>query len=386
MPDIVVVTREALYDQVWATPIRSLAGRYGISDVALAKTCRRLAVPVPGRGYWAKKAARQHVRPVPLPNLRADAPRREREFTFDPTRAERRLVGPVADQTAFEREPTNAIRVPERLAAVDPLVRATLRALRDARAHDDGVLYSPDKRLLDVSVARPNLPRAGRVVDAVVKAFRKRGWLLGEPTGDESHVVVVVEGQRVPFSLGERTKRVPLTPQKPVRIGRGEFYTPSWAPTRYEPTDELALELGVSWGSGSRRSWRDGKRQRVEHCLNAFMIGVMSFAEDAREFKREQAQRMQEWAAAEQRRIEHQRRAAEEAVRIKALDGAAAAWSRSRVLLAFINDVRRVAEDNPNGGVVGEAFTQWFEWAEGYATSIDPLAKPLNELLTPSSQ
>jgi hypothetical protein len=386
MPDIVVVTREALYDQVWATPIRSLAGRYGISDVALAKTCRRLAVPVPGRGYWAKKAARQHVRPVPLPNLRADAPRREREFTFDPTRAERRLVGPVADQTAFERDPTNAIRVPERLAAVDPLVRATFRALRDARAHDDGVLYSPDKRLLDVSVARPNLPRAGRVVDAVVKAFRKRGWLLGEPTGDESHVVVVVEGQRVPFSLGERTKRMPPTPPKPVRIGRGEFYTPSWAPTKYEPTGEFALQLSSSWGSRSRRSWRDGKRQRVEDCLNAFMIGIMTFAEDAREFKREQAQSMQEWAEAEQRRIEHQRRAAEEAARIKVLEMAAAAWKQSRNLLEFVAALRRVAQDKLNGDNVSEAFTRWLEWAEHYATSLDPLGKPLTDLLAPPSQ
>lgn len=389
MADIVTVTREELYDQVWATPMRSLAGRYGISDVALAKTCRHLGVPVPGRGYWAKKTAGRHVRRVPLPKLRPDAPRREREFTFDPTYAERRrraVFGRVADQTAFEREPTNAIRVPERPTAVHPLVRTTFRSLREAKAHDDGVLYSADKRLLDVGVARPNLPRARRVMDAVVKAFRTRGWLLAEPTGDELHVVVVVEGQRVPFSLSERTTRVPPTPPKPVRIGRGEFYTPSWAPTKYEPTGELALELGASWGSGSRRSWRDGKRQRVEDCLNDFMIGIMASAEEAREFKRVQAQRMREWEEAQQRRIEHQRRAAEEAAKIKALQEAAAAWSRSRELLAFINNVRRVAEDKLNSDAEGEAFTQWLEWAESYATSVDPLGKSLTGLLTPFSQ
>lgn len=31
--------------------------RYGISDVALAKVCRKMAIPVPERGYWARVAA-----------------------------------------------------------------------------------------------------------------------------------------------------------------------------------------------------------------------------------------------------------------------------------------------------------------------------------------
>ena len=35
-------------------PMRTPAKDYGVSDVALAKTCRKLLVPVPGRGYWAR--------------------------------------------------------------------------------------------------------------------------------------------------------------------------------------------------------------------------------------------------------------------------------------------------------------------------------------------
>jgi hypothetical protein len=34
--------------------MRELAQDFGISDVALAKRCRRLAIPVPGRDYWAR--------------------------------------------------------------------------------------------------------------------------------------------------------------------------------------------------------------------------------------------------------------------------------------------------------------------------------------------
>jgi integrase len=62
--------RQELYERIWEVPMRTLAKEYGVSDVALARTCRKLNVPVPGRGYWSKKAAQAsaQLRP-PLPAL-----------------------------------------------------------------------------------------------------------------------------------------------------------------------------------------------------------------------------------------------------------------------------------------------------------------------------
>jgi hypothetical protein len=48
--------------------MRTLATQFGISDVALAKTCRRSAIPVPKRGYWAKLQAGEKVMRTPLPS------------------------------------------------------------------------------------------------------------------------------------------------------------------------------------------------------------------------------------------------------------------------------------------------------------------------------
>lgn len=48
--------RERLYEEVWAEPVETVAERYGVSGSASGPTCRRLGVPVPRRGYWAKKA------------------------------------------------------------------------------------------------------------------------------------------------------------------------------------------------------------------------------------------------------------------------------------------------------------------------------------------
>src|SRR5438132_13470747 len=46
--------RQALYDLVWSQPMSKLAKNLGVSDVAVAKACRRAEIPVPGVGYWAK--------------------------------------------------------------------------------------------------------------------------------------------------------------------------------------------------------------------------------------------------------------------------------------------------------------------------------------------
>ena len=68
MPPI-TVQREALYEETWAEPMSSLAKRYNISDVALAKVCRKLQVPVPPRGYWARIRNGYKVTKPPLPQL-----------------------------------------------------------------------------------------------------------------------------------------------------------------------------------------------------------------------------------------------------------------------------------------------------------------------------
>jgi len=43
--------RDELYEKVWAAPVIKVAKEYGVSDVAVAKACRKLKVPLPGRGY-----------------------------------------------------------------------------------------------------------------------------------------------------------------------------------------------------------------------------------------------------------------------------------------------------------------------------------------------
>ncbi|PZO40743.1 MAG: hypothetical protein DCE92_01995 [Alphaproteobacteria bacterium] len=47
-------TCRALYDHIWAEPMRAVAQGLGVSDVGLAEACSAAGIPVPPRGWWAK--------------------------------------------------------------------------------------------------------------------------------------------------------------------------------------------------------------------------------------------------------------------------------------------------------------------------------------------
>ncbi len=49
-------TRKQLYDLVWSQPMTTVAASVGISDVALAKHCKKANIPVPSRVLGAQEA------------------------------------------------------------------------------------------------------------------------------------------------------------------------------------------------------------------------------------------------------------------------------------------------------------------------------------------
>lgn len=49
------ITKEELQELVWKMPTSKLSEQLGVSDVAIAKRCKKLGIAKPPRGYWMKK-------------------------------------------------------------------------------------------------------------------------------------------------------------------------------------------------------------------------------------------------------------------------------------------------------------------------------------------
>jgi hypothetical protein len=116
------LTRDKLYALVWSEPIHKLAKQYGISDRGLGKLCARHNIPVPPRGWWAKKAAgkrvKQHrLRPLP-PGQPANVAIQGQQGT---PKAEPTEPAPLPPEIAFERDPINVIGVDENARLTHPL-------------------------------------------------------------------------------------------------------------------------------------------------------------------------------------------------------------------------------------------------------------------------
>ena len=85
----ITFTRHDLYEQVWSLPIVHVAARLGMSGRGLGKLCARYRIPVPPRGWWAKKQHGHRVRQTPLPEVTG-----KEQIVFESREAEEKTEDP----------------------------------------------------------------------------------------------------------------------------------------------------------------------------------------------------------------------------------------------------------------------------------------------------
>ena len=115
------------------TPIDTLRKEFGISNVGLGKIGRHRQIPVPPRDYWAKKCAGHKMKPPP-PLPKPTKPEYAATIHFHREPVVEPEAEPVAlpPEIAFERDPVNAINVPDDLRITHPVLRQQLRAFASA--------------------------------------------------------------------------------------------------------------------------------------------------------------------------------------------------------------------------------------------------------------
>ncbi|MDQ7788209.1 MAG: hypothetical protein RDU01_11460, partial [Thermodesulfovibrionales bacterium] len=146
---------------------------------------------------------------------------------------------------------------------------------------------------------------------------------------------------------------------------------------------DLTLSLLVSWylkinnvyWGNIRHSWADGKKARLENCLNDFVIGLIraSSVLRSRDLQREIERR--EWEELERQRIEKERAIQEEKERVSALLQDVKNWNKSKQIREYIDAVKEQASRD-NGKVTPDSeLGKWFTWAAQQADYLDPLKK-----------
>lgn len=283
------ITREELYRRVWEKPVRQVAQEIGISDVGLKKTCVRLSVPSPPRGYWAKIEAGQKVSKANLPPPTEKTPAQTKIQIQDRSREIRvpRDAGEIPDIK---------YRVPQDLRGCDKMVSKTRDAiLRDKYAHNG--LYSPgrgDYGCLDLKVSKEQLQRALRIYQGIINGCTALGWKVN-PGEEYSGTSILVEEEEISVAIREKTNRIENT----------EY---SWRSYDFVPSGKLLFEIKTyCWRVQFQKVWNDTNTMELEERIDDILEGIHFCAAILRQQKIEEAEeRRQRQIQERKKELQHQ--------------------------------------------------------------------------------
>ena len=343
--------RELLYQQVWEKPMLKVAEEYGVSSVALGKICRKLGVPVPGRGHWAKLAhGHSGTRKLPLTKME-NVPVIYRSRQSDQVRKAAAELKGAAYSEVGELLASGALRPAaiDPAAKIHPLIRHTAGLLRSqSRKDEHGILLPREAGGLNVKVTSGTLDRALQVMAQVLAVLETQSLTVEIQDG---LTVSLIRGQRIPFGIEERVNKVVTKkPRVPNPTDRWDYDVS----TSYEASGKLELLIHTStWESGSLRcKWSDAKKQRVENLVPDFVAGLMRMAIAKQPADEERKRRQEEEQAREQERATLRKMIEEEEAKMAELNRWMENWEeaeRIRRLTAAYTDwaASRPAEEQP---------------------------------------
>jgi hypothetical protein len=265
-------TRRGPYDLVWTQPVKSAAADLGISDVGLVKHCKKANIPVPGRGYWARKQAGKPTLQIPLPPRFPGASDRiggAREQYYGSDWPERFIETPIPPVPVFDEE----------LQAVEQRTRkmvgkvTCLRKFEPAHPLVAKLLVHDEDRRRDFAKwgSSYNAPRydAGPerrrllIINTLFVVAARLGCRpsirtskYGQDLGSEREVCVRIGESWVYFSI---------EPVKSKKEGRKE---------------RLRLALGmVRDRESSTKFWEDNEAEQLQDQIGEILVGMLTYAE-----------------------------------------------------------------------------------------------------------
>lgn len=367
------VSREELYALVWKTPMSRLAADFGLSGNGLAKICARLDVPVPPRGYWAKKDAGKPVVAYRLPPQKQGVP----------SHADIRPTPPVKPVPAEERQTRDVavkaaktVFLPAATDRLHPMVQVWFaehkreqkeREQENRRAARDVFNWS---RPLLADLTERDIYRF-RVTSAVFRAVEAAG---GE-------VVKAPVTGKVTFRAGRHEIACSIVEKlyRPLRIPEGDGWTawPDHHQSGLHSTGFLRVTI-TTYLEGRQKQWIETEKQKIVDVLPEIAGAILSGGTILERQKQEREEAARLYREEELRRLELQRQREAEERRWQRFARAAADWEEHARLLAFIDELKRRLPPAPKE--VQEELRGRIAWAEARARELDPLAAGLQKL------
>ena len=374
--ETIFLKREELYKMVWSEPVSKLARGYGLSDRGLGKICMRLEIPVPGRGYWQMK---KKGLKMPVPPLR---PTKKINATGTYIHGKSKPHGDgeedheTCDLITAEKMPENKIKVPLSLDSPHDLIVMTQRSLIGAKADARGLKQPRARGCLDIHVGQGSIDRAMLIMDTLVKALETRGFDISVQKEAPFSTTIAVMDEIIEFALNEdlnRTERKLTSAQMKEKEKHPWMY--SIQEYDYSPNGILYLRIKNDDSLNTRKTWSDGRRQRLEECLNSFVGGLAKAAIAIKHLRTERERRELRWQEEKRQREESERIRRENEEKMKILDREVESWQRSQQIRSYIEAVKKWGIQKYGEIKPDSKLYEWLTWATKQADRLDPLVE-----------
>ncbi len=367
------LTREKFYELVWTTPTVQLAKTYGISDVYIAKLCKKHHVPKPPLGYWARRQHGHKVSSKPL--LRINNP--ELQTIYIPKRPTPDIPieqpTEVEQKIAFEKSEANRIKVLEHLENPHPSVERTLKSLESARGDEKGIVRPKARGCLDVAVGKSSINRAMKIMDAFLKALESRRYPVSILEGEKGRATIAtILEENLAFRLEEayERKEKPLNRDQKENLAKWGYYFREYD---YILTGNLSIRITQGGYDGERKSCSDTKTRRLEDNLNKFMVLLINAAQGSKRDRQEAEERQRKREEDHRRWQEEEERRYREQERVKEFDSLLAAWINCQNIRCFIQAVEQSAAGKGIEIAPESDLSFWISWARKRANALDPI-------------
>lgn len=364
-PKHIELTREELYARVWSEPGSKLAPQLGVSDVGLAKTCRRLGVPRPPRGYWNRLAAGQKVKRLPLPPAK-DGQDRKANF----------IMSTVSDSsTAARPRPVKPqpLALPSDSAVLGSTAKALLAAIRAAAVSEQGRVTIASKVLPRVICSADLAERAAGAVHILITEATARGISVEAGSKDSVGVAFTKNGDMLHVEVEEPNEEVACTNVDKRR--------PSWKwqTKTKKPSGRLCIRLSSERNFYGRRLWTEKGGKDLEHILPQVIARMEEIFQSFVEERVLEAQRKREREAQERRDAEQRKRRLHQehldgvvTGRVNVLRRAAQWWQIHESILRFVDQCEKQWRDQQAGHLTTPQ-EDWLVWARQNAKAFSPL-------------
>ena len=221
----------------------------------------------------------------------------------------------------------------------------------------------------DLRVSKNNERRALLIIDTLCKWFEKNGYKMNQPFPGYITTEVLVGDEAIRIKIEEKSKLTAKILKK--TSGSYKYYV-----REYTPTEKLSLVIdNYCWGCSLRKVWSDGKTSKVEEKLGDFVVTLLEHVKLDKERKiREAAEALER---EKQRKLQKYKEACDllEKQMLEELSSQSNNLNKSRELLAYIAEVKSLAEKQYADKAYPVELRDWIIWAENHAKELNPLIK-----------